>query len=268
MVFNINVPRVPKFERVLARDVTPFIALGAPYTFARYVAETEPDSIAFLCSDTGDWALGGGLCSRLEVPEVWARVATSSRLLELADTVASECPQCGIALVESIAVPDAMGCDLDLHFIASSLPCGLTSSAYEVDRLSLQDFQMGRMHPDIQAVLGSLQGLLRDFGDLSKFFVCRVDGVVVAVADVIVRSGGFTAIQQVFTAEKYRQRGIASALVTQLTRQIVQSGDIALYVCAADNTASANTAKRAGYSLVATLANMKVGQEGVEHDQL
>jgi len=134
MPFNMSVPQVPKFEKVLARDVIPFIPSSAPCTFARYVAETEPDSTAFLCRETGEWALGGGLCSRLEVPEVWARVRASSRLLELAASVASECPQCCIALVESIAVADALGCGLDLHFTASILPCGLAGSSYGVDR--------------------------------------------------------------------------------------------------------------------------------------
>jgi predicted GNAT family acetyltransferase len=114
------------------------------------------------------------------------------------------------------------------------------------------------MHPEIQELLGSLQGLLSDFGDLSNFFVCRMNDLVVAVADTIVSSCGHTAIQQVFTASEYRNRGIASVLVAHLVNRIILLGGVALYICDADNMASAKTAERAGFSLTARLANVKI----------
>lgn len=258
MIINTSPSRVAKFERVIAQDVTPFISSSATCVFARYVADRDPYSTAFLCRETGEWGLGGGLCSRLEVPDVWVSVDTSSRLLELLALVESECRQFSIALVKPIGRTNAVDYGQDLHFVASALPRTLDSTTYEVDTLSEHDFHTGRMHIEVSELLGSLPGLIRDFGDLSKFFVCRVENLVVAVADTIVSNGVHTAIQQVFTADEYRHKGVASALVTQVVSRISGSGGIAVYVCAADNIASINTANRAGFTLEARLINMKV----------
>jgi hypothetical protein len=228
--------------------------------FARYVATIDPESTAFVCWQTGEWALGGSLCSRLEVPEVWALVKTQARLFELAVSLGPECPQCSIALVEPIVTTSAFDHAIDLHYVASSSKGEFAPPMYVASSLSMHHFGAGLMHPEVRELLGSPQALVRDFGDLSKFFVCRVDGLVVAVADSIVSGGGHTAIQQVFTAGSYRKRGIACSLVAQLTNRILQSGGSALYVCAEDNVASARTAERAGFSLAERLINLRVGQ--------
>lgn len=248
-----------KFEKVQARDVVTLIPHGPHSVFAQYVAMKEPTSTALWCRATDEWALGGPLCSRLEVPEVWAYVRTASGMSELTKNIEHFGLECNIALIESIEYSKDFPHSIDLHFLRP-IQSAPARDEFVVSRLSMEDFSADRLHPEIRSLLGNPSLLMQDFGGLSNFFGSRVDDMVVAVADTIVSHAGFTAIQQVFTAEAYRKRGIGSSLVRQVAAEVQRNGCSAVYVCTEVNQASAKTAESAGFRLTARLVNVRVGE--------
>ena len=248
----------PWFERIRARHVAAAIPAGPHSVFARHVALVDPDSVAYWNLGTREWAVGGPLCSRLEVPEVWAGVTTAAAMARLAPALRQDGLSCSIAAVDVVDLGDQLPHSVDLHFVrAAARPAPLSS--FTVRDLSIGDFTADCMHPEIRALLGSPASLLQDFGDLSQFHGCSVDGVIVAVADTVVRCDGYTAIQQVFTAGPFRRRGVARALVKRVADTIAKRAETAVYVCAQDNVASARTAIGAGFHLAARLCNVPLG---------
>ena len=240
------------FQAVRAGELLGLLPETVHAVFARHVAAKAPSSTALWCAETGEWALGGTLACLPEVPDLWALVRHPVRLAALAEELGQREANDGVALVQPFSEPMVSEPATDRHYVRTE-PRARDAGAQGVRPLCLEDFDRQVLHDEISALLGRPQLLIEDFGGLSQFMVCEVGGMVVAVADAVVQHGRHAAIQQVYTAQAFRRRGIASALVARLGDQITAKGRVALYVCDASNRASSATAERAGFNFAASL---------------
>lgn len=240
------------FQAVQAGELLGLLPETVHAVFARHVAAKAPSSTALWCAETGEWALGGSLSGLPEVPDLWALVRHPSRLATLAEELGQRDANDGVALVQPFSEAMVSAPAIDRHYVRTA-PRARDHSTQGVRPLCMEDFETQVLHEEISALLGRPQLLIEDFGGLSQFMVCEVGGMVVAVADAVVQHGPHAAIQQVYTAQAFRRRGIASALVARLGDQISAQGRVALYVCDASNQASSATAERAGFNFAASL---------------
>ena len=247
------------FLTVRAGELLPLLPDTVHAVFARHVAAKAPSSTALWCAQTGEWALGGSLAGLPEVPDVWALVRQPAQLVVLAERLDSLHASDAMALVQPLDEPMTGAPATDLHYVRTE-PQARDGSPQGMRPLRMEDFDTAALHDELKALLGRPQLLIEDFGSLSRFVVCEVDGVVVAVADAVVQHGLHAAVQQVYTAQAFRRRGIASALVGWLGDQVTAQGRMALYVCDGRNQASRATAERAGFRLAAQLPNVASGR--------
>lgn len=253
----------PRMAVVTAADLIGLIDDTQHHCMARYVALRDGGSKAYLCETTGVWALGGPLCARLEVPECWARVHSPGQLLHLRQRLDQDGHEGSIACVAPFPGQECID-ELrhDLHFVLPSTATPADQGVEESDGLHTQDFREGRLHPEIADLLGPLEALIEDFGGLDHFIVARSDGMVVAMAETLVRTERFAAIQQVYTASDFRGQGLGSRVVNRAMRVLLRCGLKPLYVCDSENLASIATAEGAGLVKGFVSPNIAVNRVG------
>lgn len=224
--------------------------------FAAYIARVAPRSVAFASGE--DWAIGGALAGRLEVPEIWVHCASWQRFPALLAALESHLDgQFSVALVNRPEgeVPPNLSWDCHLlgtRFIGKLGPRELEIRAFDLDLL-----RTAAIHPELKPILGRPEDLLADFGALDRFHGAFIAGRLVAVAEANVTAGQYVAIQQVYTASDFRGRGIAKALIAKINDANISRGAKSVYVCDSENTASLALAKSLGFEEVLLAPNVK-----------
>ncbi len=79
------------------------------------------------------------------------------------------------------------------------------------------------------------------------------DYTVIALGEAIADIGTSAAIQQVYTIEAYRGRGLGSAMVSSIAQTLIEQKKIPLYWVAEQNTASIRVTQKLGFELLIRL---------------
>jgi|GEM_PF-2138282 len=124
---------------------------------------------------------------------------------------------------------------------------GTLEPEFRIERLFTPNLQKLKFGREIKSALGPLE----DWDETAQLYGVVENGVeLVAIAEMMVQDeAGNATIQQVYTVEKRRSRGLGRKLVGSISRILLEQGKIPSYLVSETNPASIKLVESLGFEM-------------------
>lgn len=235
------------------RSLNPYLAgVGLVGVFARYVAALRPNSTSLAAAvgvDVKGVAVFGRSMGLYEAASCWIFADAEDAFERILHRVDSD----GVAPLNFapgystiVGLNRAVSVDrlyAMLDPVATTLP-----ESIRVESLTRRRLMELTIHPELVPSLGRLE----DIPDGFPYFGYVRNGVLVALAESVVRDDASATIQQVITVSSERCRGLGRAVVAEVARDILRQGLVPTYLVAEENAASIALVESLGFVLEST----------------
>lgn len=130
---------------------------------------------------------------------------------------------------------------IDEHYCLENL--NEKDSELEIIQLSERNLPDFKISDELMNRIGSF----KDFPHGCHFWGVIVSGEIVAIAEAFIKGSRFSSVQQVYVKESLRGKGLASKLVTYISKEILNDQMTPTYLVDSQNHSSIKVARKLGF---------------------